>query len=66
VLGFDIYIPRRVIGHRLGLLGLENINRGGPYKWPASVNRAISGAVSFIITTSVNGFCEAVSCNRLD
>jgi hypothetical protein len=47
VLGFGIYIPRRVIEPRLGLLGLENINRGGPYKWPASVNRAISGGRLF-------------------
>ena len=47
MLGFGIYIMRRVIVPRLRSVGLGNINRNGPYNLPASVNRANSGGGLF-------------------
>ena len=47
MLGFGIYILQRVIGPCLDLLGLKNINRGGSYNLPASVNRPNSGGGLF-------------------
>lgn len=41
------YILQRVIGLHLGQLGLENINRDGPYKWSDSANRTIFGGRLF-------------------
>jgi hypothetical protein len=57
------FILSPAIGLRLGLLGLDNINRGGCYKRPASENWGIFGgglfynnrlARRFFVTASVN------------